>query len=120
MRIDMASRISPWVIVSQACSPETRVGWAQEGQKYGLWRGGARPPARTRTAASPRDGEQTRNKSFCRLCYVGCPIVVETDGRTVLSVKGDRDNPIIRGYACIKGRTQGALYDRPERLLRPL
>jgi anaerobic selenocysteine-containing dehydrogenase len=59
-------------------------------------------------------------KSFCRLCFgfCGMDVTIGDDGR-VQSVRGDRDNPATRGYACVKGLdVPEALYgDR--RILRP-
>lgn len=58
--------------------------------------------------------------SICRFCMNLCPVEVETENGAVLSISGDRTNPLYRGYTCIKGRTQGARYDHPDRLLRSL
>lgn len=58
--------------------------------------------------------------SICRFCMNLCPVEVETDNGSIVSVTGDRTNSLYRGYTCIKGRTQGARYDHPERLLRSL
>ena len=41
------------------------------------------------------------------------------DGRPV-AVRGDRDDPLFRGYTCIKGRQLVETYDHPERIRAPL
>ncbi|GAA1838547.1 molybdopterin-dependent oxidoreductase [Pseudonocardia ailaonensis] len=62
----------------------------------------------------------TTTTSICRFCMNLCPVEVETENGAVLSISGDRTNPLYRGYTCVKGRTQGARYAHPERLLRSL
>ena len=42
--------------------------------------------------------------SYCRFCHSCCPILVDTDGETVLTVRGDPENDQYHGYTCIKGR----------------
>ena len=42
------------------------------------------------------------HKTACILCYVNCGIEVETAGREITGVRGDRDNPKSRGYICQK------------------
>jgi anaerobic selenocysteine-containing dehydrogenase len=59
-------------------------------------------------------------KSICRVCPHLCGVEVTTDGNRVLKVTGDRDDPIFRGYSCVKGRSHAAIYDHPDRLLHPL
>jgi anaerobic selenocysteine-containing dehydrogenase len=46
----------------------------------------------------------TTKKSFCRLCPACCAIEVDVDDGRVVEVRGDRTNPMSRGYTCIKGR----------------
>jgi Anaerobic dehydrogenases, typically selenocysteine-containing len=56
--------------------------------------------------------------SLCRICTHGCGIVAEVSDGRVVSVKGDRDNPLYGGYSCVKGRAQPAFLYHPERLLK--
>jgi predicted molibdopterin-dependent oxidoreductase YjgC len=42
------------------------------------------------------------HKTACILCYVNCGIEVETVGREITRVRGDRDNPKSKGYICQK------------------
>ena len=58
--------------------------------------------------------------SFCRLCLNGCAISVEMDGRRPVSVTGVKDNPVYKGFTCVKGRSQARLLAHPGRLRRSL
>lgn len=56
----------------------------------------------------------------CSICYVNCAIEVQTDGRDITRIRGDKKNPRSRGYLCQKA--QGLKwYARPkDRLTTPL
>lgn len=56
----------------------------------------------------------------CRLCPAFCGMIVEVDGATVVSAKGDPEHPISRGYLCPKGRGVGAFHHHPQRLDHPM
>jgi len=59
--------------------------------------------------------------SFCRICSGGCGVILTIDGEDrIVSVRGDKDNPLSRGYACFKGLQPEASHHGRERLLRPL
>jgi anaerobic selenocysteine-containing dehydrogenase len=58
--------------------------------------------------------------SFCRFCHAFCGIKVAVeDGRTV-KVKGDVDNPLYRGFTCVKGRALPDQHYHPARLLHSM
>lgn len=59
--------------------------------------------------------------TFCRVCYHLCGAVVEVDeqGRAV-SMTGDKDNPLYKGYGCMKGRASPAIHNSPDRLLHSM
>lgn len=59
------------------------------------------------------------HRTFCRLCPVLCGLVVTTEDDRVVSVRGDADHPLTRGYSCPKGRALGALHHHPRRLDAP-
>jgi len=63
----------------------------------------------------------TIHPTFCRICYHLCGAVVEVDdeGRAI-SMTGDRDNPIYRGYHCVKGRASPSIHNNPDRLLHTM
>jgi anaerobic selenocysteine-containing dehydrogenase len=66
-------------------------------------------------------------RSFCRICPAFCGIVVEfeSDGsgkppQRVVKVRGDRDHPASRGYACVKGYGLPRMHHHADGLERPL
>jgi anaerobic selenocysteine-containing dehydrogenase len=61
------------------------------------------------------------HKTFCRICFGFCGLVVRTDNRgSVVKVRGDPDHPLSQGFACSKGVSSGELHNDPARLLHPL
>lgn len=59
--------------------------------------------------------------SFCRICSGGCGVILTIDSEDrIVSVRGDKDNPLSRGYACFKGLQPEASHHGRQRLLRPL
>jgi anaerobic selenocysteine-containing dehydrogenase len=56
----------------------------------------------------------------CPLCEACCNLEIETRGREVLSVRGDRADPFSRGYICPKGAEIASLDADPDRVRRPL
>lgn len=58
--------------------------------------------------------------SFCRLCLNGCALKVEMEGNRPVRVSGVKDNPVYRGFTCVKGREQVKLLNHPDRLLTSL
>ena len=72
-------------------------------------------PAQSRTTV------MAELRSFCRLCLGTCGTRVELDddGR-ILTVRGDRDHAMSRGYVCMKGVAAPELHNGPDRILQPL
>ncbi len=62
----------------------------------------------------------TRACATCVLCEAACGIVLESEGREVLSVRGDPEDPFSQGYVCPKVVGMKELYDDPDRVRRPL
>jgi anaerobic selenocysteine-containing dehydrogenase len=56
----------------------------------------------------------------CHLCEANCGLLIAVEGRTVLSIKGDPDNPLSRGHICPKATALADLQDDPDRLRAPL
>jgi len=48
-------------------------------------------------------GGTTWKKTPCRLCGVGCGLLVGIENGRPVAVKGDRDSPVSKGLACAKG-----------------
>ncbi len=60
-------------------------------------------------------------RSFCRICSAGCGTVVTVDDDNhFVEVRGDKEQPQSRGYACAKGINAWERHQGPSRLLRPL
>ena len=56
----------------------------------------------------------------CRLCGVGCGLLVGVENGRAVAVKGDPDSPVSKGSACVKGyHSVQALYGR-DRITRAL
>jgi len=58
--------------------------------------------------------------SICTYCGVGCGIQLGVRGDKVVSVEGDRENPVNKGSLCVKGRYGYKFINHPERLTTPL
>ncbi len=59
-------------------------------------------------------------KTVCAYCGVGCGLILGVRGSRVVSVRGDRENPVNNGHLCIKGRYGFDFLNHPERLKTPL
>lgn len=58
---------------------------------------------------------------FCRVCIVGCAVVVNVDDEDqVVSIKGDFDHPLTKGYTCPKGRAVRDAHHSADALVRPM
>ena len=62
----------------------------------------------------------TEVRTFCRICEVYCGLVAQVDDGRVTAVRPDREHPVSRGYACVKGLGLGALHEDPHRVDHPL
>lgn len=49
-----------------------------------------------------------------------CGLVIEHEGETVLSVRGDNDDPLSQGHICPKGVALQDIHSDPDRLRRPM
>ena len=73
-------------------------------------------------AALPRQArvDPVWKRTPCRLCSVGCGLLVGVEGGRAVAVKGDPDSPVSKGLACVKGyHSVQALYGR-DRLTRAM
>jgi anaerobic selenocysteine-containing dehydrogenase len=59
-------------------------------------------------------------ESFCRICNNNCSIKVTVEGGRATKVAGNRENPVYRGYTCVKGRSQVEYLRSEARLLHSL
>jgi anaerobic selenocysteine-containing dehydrogenase len=56
----------------------------------------------------------------CPLCEANCGLRIEHDAGRVLSIRGDTDDPLSRGYLCPKAAALADLHADPDRLKQPL
>ena len=56
----------------------------------------------------------------CNLCEAICGLEIKTQGNQVLSIKGDNNDPLSRGYICPKGTAMEDIYTDPDRLRKPV
>jgi len=59
-------------------------------------------------------------KSYCRMCQAFCGVIVTIKDDRVVKVRGDRDDPMSRGYVCFKGLQAPEQHHGGKRLRRPL
>ncbi len=57
---------------------------------------------------------------MCRFCHAGCAVVVDVEDGRPVAVRGDRENPLYRGFCCVKGQQLAAQWSHPERLLHTM
>ena len=67
-------------------------------------------------------GEQLVEKRIgvCNLCEAICGLELTIEGRDVVGVRGNPDDPLSRGHICPKGVAIADVYADPDRLRRPV
>jgi anaerobic selenocysteine-containing dehydrogenase len=58
--------------------------------------------------------------TFCRVCHASCPVEVDIEHGRAVAVRGVPEDPLFRGYTCIKGRQMPDQMSDPGRLRAPL
>ncbi|MDB4968382.1 MAG: dehydrogenase [Myxococcales bacterium] len=56
----------------------------------------------------------------CMLCEAVCGLEVETEGNTVVSIRGDAADPFSRGHICPKAVALRDLHEDPDRITQPM
>jgi anaerobic selenocysteine-containing dehydrogenase len=56
----------------------------------------------------------------CTLCEATCGLAILVEGRRVLAIRGDLDDPFSRGHMCAKAPALADVHADPDRLRRPL
>ena len=56
----------------------------------------------------------------CHLCEAICGLEIKTQGADILSIKGDKDDPISQGYICPKATAIADIHNDPNRLRKPV
>lgn len=65
-------------------------------------------------------GTTATHRTFCRLCEVGCGILVHVEDGAVVKVRPDADHPVTKGFACNKGLLATEIHHDPDRLDHPV
>ena len=71
------------------------------------------------TTEQVKSKEQTHFRT-CNLCEAMCGIEIKHDGKKVLSIKGDKNDPFSKGYICPKATALQDLHEDPDRLRHPV
>jgi len=61
-----------------------------------------------------------RHYRACNLCEAICGLVIETDGPDILSIKGDKADPLSRGHICPKAVALKDIHEDADRLRAPV
>jgi anaerobic selenocysteine-containing dehydrogenase len=61
-----------------------------------------------------------RHYRACHLCEAICGVVIETEGSEIVSIKGDKDDPLSRGHICPKAVALKDIHEDPDRLRSPV
>ncbi len=56
----------------------------------------------------------------CHICEANCGVLVEVEGREILSIRGNPDHVLSRGHICPKATAIADLQNDPDRLHRPV
>ncbi|MGE4060970.1 MAG: molybdopterin-dependent oxidoreductase, partial [Sphingomonadales bacterium] len=59
-------------------------------------------------------------KTYCRICQGFCGLEATIEDGKVTKVRGDKSNPLTRGYVCFKGLRNPELHHGPERITNSL
>ncbi len=64
--------------------------------------------------------ERRTHYRTCPLCEATCGLEITTEGDRVVRIRGDRDDPVSKGFICPKGSTLKQLHDDQDRLRTPV
>lgn len=56
----------------------------------------------------------------CHLCEAICGLEIKTQGDQVLSIKGDKNDPVSHGYICPKATAIADIHTDPDRIKKPM
>jgi anaerobic selenocysteine-containing dehydrogenase len=56
----------------------------------------------------------------CHLCEAICGVEIKTQGKEIISIKGDKDDPFSRGHICPKATALEDIHTDPDRLRLPV
>jgi anaerobic selenocysteine-containing dehydrogenase len=56
----------------------------------------------------------------CNLCEAHCGILIDVEGGSITSIRGDENDPLSRGYICPKAHALKDLHEDPDRIRTPM
>lgn len=62
----------------------------------------------------------TTHYRACHLCEAICGLEIKTQGEEILSIKGDKNDPLSHGYICPKATAIADIHNDPDRLRKPV
>ncbi len=68
----------------------------------------------------PDESPPQQHVATCPLCEAACGIVVTTQGRAIVDIRGDAEDPASRGHICPKAVALKDLHEDPDRLTHPV
>ena len=74
----------------------------------------------TDTTVTTTIGERNTHFRTCPLCEATCGLEITTEGDRVVRIRGDRDDPVSKGFICPKGSTLKQLHEDGDRLRTPV
>lgn len=61
----------------------------------------------------------TKKFTYCGICLAGCGMEVEVENNEIVSLQGDSQHPLSRGFLCAKGAATREMTTDPLRILYP-
>jgi anaerobic selenocysteine-containing dehydrogenase len=58
----------------------------------------------------------TIHPTYCRNCPSLCGLLLEVEDNRILSIRGDREHPLTKGYFCVKGGASQEMHNGEDRL----
>jgi len=59
-------------------------------------------------------------RTICFDCHSRCGVIIEVEDNKLVSIKGDNEHPISRGYICMKAMAANEIINHPDRIRYPL
>ena len=59
-------------------------------------------------------------KTACIICALNCGLEVQSDGRRIVRIRGDKEHPVSKGYVCEKSQRMDFYQNAADRLDSPL
>lgn len=77
-------------------------------------------PGRGAELTLPSGAMPQLHHRVCHLCEAMCGLVIEHEAAHILSIRGDKEDPLSRGHLCPKAMGLKDVHEDPDRLRTPL